>query len=136
VGGWSPHDIPSAAELLDAVREFLESDVLPGTEGRLRFHVRVAANVVGMVAREIVLGPDQANAHARRLEALGVRTDAELAAAIRSGALDSRSEEVRAVVHDAVRDKLAVANPRYLLQEGQDRGADAERRGRPGSGDH
>jgi hypothetical protein len=113
VGRRSPHDIPTAAGLLDAVREFLESDVLPVTEGRVRFHVRVAANVVGMVAREIVLGPDQAAAHARRLEALGVGSDAELAAAIRSGALDWRAEEVLAAVRATVADKLAVANPGY-----------------------
>jgi len=114
VGGWAPHDIPSAAELLDAVRHFLETEVLPVTEGRVRFHVRVAANVVGTVAREIVLGPEQAAAHAARLEGLGVHSDAELAAAIRSGALDSRWEEVRAAVGATVRDKLAVANPGYL----------------------
>ena len=113
VGGWPPHDIPSAAELLEAVREFLESDVLPATEGRLRFHVRVAANVVGMVARELELGPDLAARHARRLQALGMTSDSELAAAIRSGALDWRAEEVRAAVRDAVADKLAVANPAY-----------------------
>ena len=113
LAGSSPHDIPTAAGLLDAVREFLESDVLPVTEGRVRFHVRVAANVVAMVAREIVLGPDQAVAHARRLEALGVGSDAELAAAIRSGALDWRAEDVVATVRATVADKLAVANPGY-----------------------
>jgi len=96
------------------VREFLETDVLAVTEGRVRFHVRVAANVVAMVAREIVLGPEQAAAHARRLESLGVQSDSELASAIRSGTLESRSEEVRAAVEATVRDKLAVANPRYL----------------------
>lgn len=111
---WAPHDIPSAVELLDAVREFLESDVLPATEGRVRFHTRVAANVVAMVARELELGPDQTAAHAARLEALEVHNDAELAAAIRSGALDARADEVRAVVRAAVADKLAVANPGYL----------------------
>jgi hypothetical protein len=110
----SPHDIPSAAELLDAVREFLESDVLEATEGRVRFHVRVAANVVAMVARELELGPRQAAAHRARLEQLGVRSDAELAASIRSGALDARAQEVRAAVRATVADKLAVANPGYL----------------------
>jgi hypothetical protein len=118
-GGWSPHDIPSATGLLDAVREFLESDVLPATEGRLRFHVRVAANVVGMVAREVVLGPEQAAAHARRLGTLGMGSDSELAAAIRSGALDWRADDVRAVVRATVADKLAVANPAYRLLDDQ-----------------
>jgi hypothetical protein len=102
------------------VREFLEAEVLPVTEGRVRFHVRVATNVVAMVARELVLGPDQAAAHAARLEHLGVHSDAELAASIRSGALDARADEVRAAVRATVRDKLAVANPGYLGREGDD----------------
>jgi hypothetical protein len=111
---WAPHDIPSAVELLDAVREFLQSDVLPATEGRVRFHARVAANVVAMVARELALGPEQRAAHSARLRGLGMSNDTELAAAIRSGALDGRADDVRAVVRAAVADKLAVANPRYL----------------------
>jgi hypothetical protein len=116
IGGWAPHDTPSAAELLDAVREFLESDVLPATEGRVRFHTRVAANVVAMVARELVLGPEQSAAHRTRLAGLGVHSDAELAAAIRSGALDARADEVRAAVRATVADKLAVANPGYRTE--------------------
>jgi hypothetical protein len=117
--GWPPHDIPDPAALLDAVGEFLESEVLPATEGRVRFHVRVAANVVAMVGRELELGTDQAVAHARRLEGLGVTNEAELAAAIRSGALDARLGEVRAVVRATVADKLAVANPGYRRPGGQ-----------------
>ncbi len=120
--GWAPHDVPSAAALLEAVAEFLESEVLPATAGRVRFHVRVAANVVALVAREIVLGPGQSAAHAARLHELGVRNDAELAAAIRAGALDDRAAEVRAAVRDAVADKLAVANPGYLRPDGAGEG--------------
>ena len=48
------------------------------------------------------------------LRALGVADDAALAAAIRSGELDDRLDEVRALVWQSVRDKLAVANPKYL----------------------
>jgi len=112
--GGAPHDMPSALQLLDAVREFLETEVIAASEGRVRFHVRVAANVVGVVARELALGPAQAVAHAARLARLGVADEAELAAAIRSGALDDRLDEVRAAVRATVADKLAVANPRYL----------------------
>jgi len=109
-----PHDIPSAADLLEAVREFLESDVAESADGRLRFHARVAGNVLGMVAREMALGPEQAGSHARRLAGLGVADDAALAEAIRTGALDDRIDEVVDVVRRSVADKLAVANPAYL----------------------
>ena len=109
-----PHDVPSAPELLDAVREFLESQVIPYTEGRRRFEARVAANVVAIVQREIILGPAQSAAHAERLKSLGVTDEEALARAIRSGELAEREVEVRSAVRATVADKLRVANPRYL----------------------
>jgi hypothetical protein len=108
-----PHDRPTAAELLDAVQEYLDRDVAEATTGRVRFHARVASNVVAMVAREIELGSAQAVAHRERLAALGFADDAALAAAIRSGGLDDRYDEVKAAVWASVADKLAVANPTY-----------------------
>jgi hypothetical protein len=110
----APHDAPSATELLAAVRAWIDSDVIPATEGRLKFHARVAATVLGMVEREIELGPDQAVAHRERLDALGVHSDTELAAQIRARQFDDRADEVRTLLTASVVDKLAVANPRYL----------------------
>jgi len=107
------HDAPSAVELLDSVREFLLSDVTAATDGRLRFHTRVAANVVAMVGREIALGRGQESEHAVSLSRLGVGSDAELADAIRAGDLDERADEVRAAVRASVAAKLAVAHPGY-----------------------
>jgi hypothetical protein len=107
------HDAPSAVELLEAVGEFLVSDVMAGTEGRLRFHARVAANVVAMVGRELELGPGQRSDYAEDLRGLGVRSDRELADAIRAGELDDRADEVGAVVRGSVAAKLAVAHPGY-----------------------
>lgn len=121
----APHDVPTVGELLDAVRQWLESDVVPEVEGRLRFHARVAANVLAIVAREIELGPDQERQHRERLAALGMDDDAALAAAIRSGELDDRLDEVRSAVRASVVDKLAVANPGHLV--GSDRVSDGER---------
>ena len=108
------HGVPTAAALVEAVREFLEGDVMAATEGRVRFHARVAANVLGMVERELALGPAQAEEHRRALDRLGMASDTELAAAIRQGRLDARLGEVVAALRGAVRAKLEVANPRYL----------------------
>jgi aminoglycoside phosphotransferase (APT) family kinase protein len=108
-----PHDVPSAVELLDAVRGYLETDVMAATEGRVRFHARVAANVVAMVGRQIATTPAMAEAHAARLAHLGVASEAELGAAIRSGRFDDRFDEVTDLVRATVADKLAVANPGY-----------------------
>ena len=109
----APHDAPTAAELVEAVREFLERDVMPAVDGQIRFHARVAARVLAMVERELELGPGQAEEHAARLEGLGVRDEAELAAAVRSGALDGRLGEVVGAIRETVRAKLAVADPGY-----------------------
>ena len=113
VDAYPPHDRPSGAELAEAVREWVEDDVAGATTGRVRFHTRVAANVLSTIERELRLGPAHAAAHARRLAALGVADDAALAAAIRAGELDHRFDEVRAAVWSSVRDKLAVAHPGY-----------------------
>ena len=109
-----PHDVPSTGELVEAVREWLQSDVLAATDGRLQYHTRVAINVLSIVERELALGATHEEAHLDRLRSLGVADDAALAVAIRSGALDDRLPEVRALVWESVRDKLAVANPKYL----------------------
>jgi hypothetical protein len=110
----NPHDMPSAEELVESVREWLERDVLTSTSGRVQFHTRVAINVLAMVERELQVGGAQAAAHDARLGQLGCADEAELAARIRSGDLDDRLPEVRDLVWATVRDKLEVANPKYL----------------------
>jgi hypothetical protein len=107
----APHDEPDAATLLEAVREFLANEVEPQTEGRLRYHLKVAANVLAIVERELRVGEEQAARHRERLENLGFASDRELADAIRSGALDGRLQELERDLREMVADKLAVARP-------------------------
>lgn len=109
----APHDRPTAEELIVAVREFIETEVMAATDGRVRFHARVAANVLAMVERELADEGVAASAHAERLARFGVSDDAELAVAIRAGELDDRWDEVLEAVRATVRDKLSVANPGY-----------------------
>jgi Domain of unknown function (DUF6285) len=109
----APHDVPTLAQLIEAVREWLERDVMPAG-GALGFNARVAVNMLGMAERELVVSADHAAVHAERLAQLGVADDAELASKIRSGALDDRAGEVRDLVRASIVDKLAVANPKYL----------------------
>jgi aminoglycoside phosphotransferase (APT) family kinase protein len=110
----APHDRPTIAELIEAVREYLESEVMPSSaESSVRFHARVAVNALAMVERELALGPEQEAAHRTRLDALGFADDASLAAAIRAGELDDRWDEIVAAVTESVAAKLAVANPTY-----------------------
>jgi len=90
---------------------------MAAVEGRVRFHARVAANVLAMVERELADGGAAARSHADRLARFGVVDDAGLAAAIRDGSLDDRWDEVVDAVSDSVRDKLEVANPGYAPVE-------------------
>ena len=104
---------PTAAELLEGVREFLADDVLAATEGRVRFHTRVAINVLAIVERELAAGEAPAGRHAERLAVLGVGSDEELAEAIRAGAFDERLLAVASQLSGSVEDRLSVANPGY-----------------------
>jgi len=124
------NDRPTAVELLRAVERFLEREVVPALEGPRRYHARVAANVVAIVAREIeteeaqlaaewerlgrLLGRDDAPPGAREAlrGALRERT-AELAQRIRSGAADAPGFRRELVAHlrQTVADKLAVSRP-------------------------
>jgi aminoglycoside phosphotransferase (APT) family kinase protein len=81
----APHGRPTASELLEAVREFLTGQVMPASTGQLAFHARVAANILGIVARELELG-----------------------------AIPPESELPESELADRVAAKLAVANPRYF----------------------
>ena len=113
-------DRPTAAELVEAVREFLERDVMPAVEGRVAFHTRVAVNALGMLQREATLGPAlDAREHDRLAALLGRSgTVGELntarAEAIRSGELDERRDDVVAVLRESIGAKLAIANPGYV----------------------
>jgi hypothetical protein len=113
-------DRPTAAELVAAVRTFLETDVMPAVEGRVAFHTRVAVNALGIVERELLLGPGfEAQEHARAEALLGHDADTraletELAAAIRRGDVGVDNPGVVEHVRATVRDKLRIANPKYL----------------------
>jgi aminoglycoside phosphotransferase (APT) family kinase protein len=113
-GAHAPFGRPTAAELVEAVREYLESSVMEHGEGGARFEARVARNALGVVERELHLGPAIASAHAARLRSLGQADDAALAAAIRAGAFDDGWQTVAGLLAASARDQLLVANPAYV----------------------
>jgi hypothetical protein len=113
-------DRPTAAELLAAVREFLDDEARPNLDGRLAFHARVAANALAIVERELLDGARFAAAERERAAALlghdgsPEALERELARRIRDGSLDTSLADVRRHVRATVREKLLVANPGYL----------------------
>jgi hypothetical protein len=128
-------DRPSYEELLEAVRGFLERDVVPALEGTRKFHARVAANVLAIVQRELAAEPAQLAAEWRRLDALVGFEETPLDLVALKRGLTERSRDLcrriqageadtgefrRAViahVRETVREKLAVANPKLLAAE-------------------
>lgn len=112
----SLHDVPTARQLVESVREWMERDLLASTSGRVQFHARVAINVLAMVERELEVGAEQLARHRERLATLGFADDFELAASIRRGDVDHDLDRVIEVVRADVEAKLSVANPGYAIR--------------------
>ncbi|MCZ4548383.1 phosphotransferase family protein [Gordonia rubripertincta] len=110
------HGRPTAAELVDAVAEFLRDSVVPGPDREVGFKARVAANALDIVGRELTIGKGQVQADRERFEALGFRSETDVALAIRTGKIAATDPAMTAAVRASVTDRLAVANPRYLAQ--------------------
>jgi hypothetical protein len=113
-------DRPDAAELIEAVQEFLQDRALPALEGHAAFEARVAANLLAISRREIAEGPAQGRAEAEGLRRLLRRDgspeelEAALVALVREGDLEGRWEELIAHLRRTAEGKLRIANPRYL----------------------
>lgn len=124
------NDRPTAVELLRAVEHFLEEDVVSSLDGVKRYHARVAANVVAIVAREIETEDDHLRAEWESLSSLlGVapvlpedraarfagllERNEELSRRIRAGEADAGPWRRRVLTHlrETVAAKLEVAKP-------------------------
>lgn len=121
-----PQDRASAEELLAGVEKFLRNDVLPQLKGSSVYKCRVAANMLGIVQRELAQGPGSDKAELEGLEILLAKKsetedlqpalddlNQELCAKIRSGELDDQREAVVAHVRSTLQAKVAIANPKY-----------------------
>jgi len=123
-------DQPSMRELVEAVRFFLETKAMPELKGHTAFHARVAANALGIVARELESGGASAEAETIRLRALlgrdGSLEDLNrvLCAQIRSGELDISSAALEEHLERTTLDKVAIDQPNYSgLKLARERGA-------------
>jgi hypothetical protein len=120
-------DRPDAPDLLDAVAEFLFTEVRQSVPPEQRFQVLVAANVCAVVARERRAGAepllddlllfsgllDRQLSTADDLDRAVREAEADLAGRLRSGEMDDRLEEVAAILRRHVAGKLAIARPGY-----------------------
>ncbi len=116
-------DRPVAQELIEAVRYFLEQELLPGlTDPRLKYQTLIAANVLAIAERELAADPSielrQQEALAQLLQQSGKldELNQQLCQMIRHGAFDDPESfrRVLAILREQVIHKLEIANPRYL----------------------
>ena len=108
------HDRPSAIELIESVREWLEQDVLPAVSGRLVFPTRVAMNSLDIVKRELETADDVNSVHADVLRGVNVTSDRELSERIKSGDFDEDLLGLLNIVAPVIENKVRVSNPKHL----------------------
>jgi hypothetical protein len=116
---------PSAEDLLAAMAELLEDELLPALPDALKHKCRVAANLARILERQERLGPDAAAREGERLRALlgadhGDAPALSARLARRIGEDDDR--EFQRQAWDALvaiaRDDLAIAKPGHDAWEG------------------
>ena len=122
------NDRPTVTELIEAVRKFIEDDVVPSAGGAQKYQARVAAHVLSMVERELASQDRHLHAEWERLSALleddapfpesrkeqeaGIRTRTEaLVERIREGDADAGPFRTALFAHlrETVDEKLEVA---------------------------
>jgi hypothetical protein len=129
------NDRPTAAELIDAVRLYLEKELLPAlADQRQRFQTLVAANVLAIAGRELAgeeemlrqewhaLGGEGAPpARLAELRQAVRGLNGQLCQRVKNGNYDDpeRRRELLALLRRQVTAKLAVANPRSLEAPGR-----------------
>src|SRR5579862_3260022 len=112
-------DQPSMRELVEAVRNFLETRAMPELKGHTAFHARVAANALGIVARQLEqygkASEDETSRFAALLGHEGTleELNRELCARIRSGAFTLDTPGLAVHLERSTRDKIAIDQPNY-----------------------
>ena len=106
-------------ELVVAVRDFIEQRAMPELKGHTAFHARVAANALGIVARELEHGATSGEAERARLaKLLGhdgalMELNRELCAAIRCGKFGLDTPGLTEHMTLTTRDKVGIDQPNY-----------------------
>lgn len=107
------HTTPDAAEVLVAVREFLEQDVVPLDDPGLSFHARVAARLLRTLERELAEEPDAAGSLATLLADHGVPDESGLSDRIRAGDLTAGTPGLLDGLRAVTLRRLAVWDPTF-----------------------
>lgn len=122
--------IPSACQLLAALRQFLDTDIAPRVDARNAYLLKVASHLLETVSREVQLGSAAHQLEIARLDALLASTHSlanagttpsedldamnrTLCERIASGEQDLNSPELWRHLLQTTHARLAIDNPRY-----------------------
>jgi hypothetical protein len=114
------HDAPSAKELIEAVKAFIDKTAAPQLTGHAAFHARVASNALATVLRELEIRPQAEAAEKARLETLLGKTaetagalNRDLCEAIRSGEVNLSTSGLLGHLKSTTIAQLSVDQPGY-----------------------
>jgi hypothetical protein len=112
-------DEPTPGELINAVAEFLRSDIAPQISGHAAFKLRVSINALDLVTRQLALEQGSDAGEAARLSALLQmqrsldELNRALADRIVRGDVDLQTPGLADHLWKTTMDKLAVDQPNY-----------------------
>jgi hypothetical protein len=114
------HDAPSARELIEAVKAFIDQTAAPQLTGHAAFHARVASNALATVLRELEIRPAAEAAEVTRLQALLASTqndpdllNRQLCAQIQAGRVDLTTPGLLIHLKSTTIAQLSVDQPGY-----------------------
>jgi len=115
------HDAPSTAELVEAVKRFVDDAAAPQLTGHAAFHARVASNVLATILRELEQRPSaEADEKARLIALLGAAPDTPLdtlnrilCERIQAGSMDLSTDGLLDHLKTTTIAQLSVDQPRY-----------------------
>ncbi|MFN4024723.1 MAG: DUF6285 domain-containing protein [Hyphomonas sp.] len=114
------HDAPSAKELIEAVKSFIDKTAMVRLTGHAAFHARVASNALATVLRELDQRPDAEAAERERLQALLASAEQEvdllnrqLCEEIRAGRVDLTTPGLLTHLKSTTIAQLSVDQPGY-----------------------
>jgi uncharacterized protein DUF6285 len=117
-----PLSLSPAPDVLATIRAYLEQEILPGLRDDKRFTVKVAANMLATIERELRQAPEADAAERTRLAVLtgteGTHTDLNrvLAEAIRAGGIADDDPRLLDHLRRTTAAALAINNPQWLAQ--------------------
>lgn len=114
------HDAPSAKELIEAVKSFIDKTAAPQLTGHAAFHARVASNALATVLREMEIRPAAEAAEISRLQSLlgatgtsAVELNQKLCEEIRAGRMDLSTAGLLPHLKSTTIAQLSVDQPGY-----------------------